>query len=45
MLTEDDFAHRSRYLSLRDTLNRLLELGCIPVINRTTPFHQRAARL
>lgn len=34
LLTEDDFAHRSRYLSLRDTLNRLLELGCIPVINQ-----------
>ena len=31
LLTEDD---RSRYLSLRDTLNRLLELGCIPVINQ-----------
>lgn len=34
LLTEDDFAHRSRYLSLRDTLNRLLELKCIPVINQ-----------
>ncbi len=34
LLTEDDFAHRNRYLSLRDTLNRLLELGCIPVINQ-----------
>ncbi len=34
LLTEDDFADRPRYLSLRDTLNRLLELGCIPVINQ-----------
>ena len=34
LLTEDDFADRARYLSLRDTLNRLLELGCIPVINQ-----------
>ena len=34
LLTEDDFANRSRYLSLRDTLNRLLELRCIPVINQ-----------
>ncbi len=34
LLTEDDFSHRSRYLSLRDTLNRLLELGCVPVINQ-----------
>ncbi len=34
LLTEDDFADRARYLSLRDTLNRLLELKCIPVINQ-----------
>ena len=34
LLTEDDFGQRSRYLSLRDTLNRLLELGCVPVINQ-----------
>lgn len=34
LLTEDDFAHRARYLSVRSTLNRLLELGCIPVINQ-----------
>ena len=34
LLTEDDFSHRSRYLSLRDTLGRLLELKCIPVINQ-----------
>ena len=34
LLTEDDFADRARYLSLRDTLNRPLELGCIPVINQ-----------
>lgn len=34
LLTEDDFSTRARYLSLRDTLNRLLELKCIPVINQ-----------
>lgn len=34
LLTEDDFADRARYLSLRDTLSRLLELTCIPVINQ-----------
>lgn len=34
LLTEDDFADRARYLSLRDTLSRLLELRCIPVINQ-----------
>ncbi len=34
LLTEDDFAIRTRYLSLRTTLNKLLELGAIPVINQ-----------
>ncbi len=33
LLTHDDFAHRERYLNARSTLNRLLELGVIPVIN------------
>lgn len=34
LLTEDDFSVRERYLSLRTTLNKLLELGTIPVINQ-----------
>lgn len=34
LLIEDDFAQRKRYLSLRNTLNRLLELSVIPVINQ-----------
>lgn len=34
LLTEDDFSLRTRYLSLRTTLNKLLELGAIPVINQ-----------
>lgn len=34
LLTEDDFSIRERYLSLRDTLGTLLELGVIPVINQ-----------
>lgn len=34
LLTEDDFSIRSRYLSLRDTLSRLLELGVVPIINQ-----------
>ena len=34
LLTEDDFSIREKYLSLRDTLNRLLELGVIPIINQ-----------
>jgi len=34
LLTEDDFALRKRYLSLRTTLNKLLELGVTPVINQ-----------
>lgn len=34
LLTEDDFSVRKKYLSLRTTLNKLLELGVIPVINQ-----------
>lgn len=34
LLIEDDFAQRRRYLSLRNTLNKLLELGVVPVINQ-----------
>lgn len=34
LLTEDDFSVREKYLSLRTTMNKLLELGAIPVINQ-----------
>ena len=34
LLTEDDFSIRTRYLSLRTTLNKLLEMGVVPVINQ-----------
>jgi glutamate 5-kinase len=34
LLTEDDFSIREKYLSLNDTLNRLLELNVIPIINQ-----------
>ncbi|MBP3924603.1 glutamate 5-kinase [bacterium] len=34
LLTEDDFSLRKRYLSLRTTLNKLLELGVTPIINQ-----------
>ncbi len=34
LLIEDDFSQRKRYLSLRNTLNKLLELGMVPVINQ-----------
>ena len=34
LLTEDDFSVRERYLSLRTTFNKLLELKVIPVINQ-----------
>jgi glutamate 5-kinase len=33
LLTEDDFANRKRYLNLRATLGKLLELGAVPIIN------------
>lgn len=34
LLIEDDFAQRKRYLNLRNTLNKLLELSVVPVINQ-----------
>ena len=34
LLTEDDFSLRHRYLSLRTTLNKLLEMGVVPIINQ-----------
>lgn len=33
LLTSYDFIHRSQYLHARQTLQRLLELECVPVIN------------
>lgn len=33
LLTEEDFSNRKRYLNLRGTISRLLELGAIPIIN------------
>jgi len=33
LLTAEDFTNRKKYLSLRNTLNTLLELGVIPIIN------------
>lgn len=34
LLTEDDFSQRKRYLNLRNTLNKLLEFGVLPIINQ-----------
>ncbi|HEY9231001.1 MAG TPA: glutamate 5-kinase, partial [Blastocatellia bacterium] len=33
LLTEEDFSNRQRYLNLRGTLGKLLELGTLPIIN------------
>lgn len=33
LLTRDDFRDRTRYLNARNTLNALLKLQCVPVIN------------
>ena len=33
LLTQDDFVRRARYLNARTVLNRLLELGTIPIVN------------
>lgn len=34
LLTEDDFSLRKRYLNLRNTLNKLLDLEVLPIINQ-----------
>ena len=33
LLTEEDFSNRRRYLNLRSTLTKLLELNVVPIIN------------
>jgi glutamate 5-kinase len=33
LLTQDDFVRRSRYLNARRTLQRLLDLGVVPIVN------------
>jgi glutamate 5-kinase len=33
LLTEEDFSNRRRYLNLRTTLGKLLDLGVVPVVN------------
>src|ERR1043166_1106469 len=33
LLTEEDFSNRKRYLNLRTTIGKLLELGALPIIN------------
>src|ERR1044071_600469 len=33
LLTEEDFSNRQRYLNLRGTLGKLLEVGALPIIN------------
>lgn len=45
LLTEDDFSVRERYLSLRTTLNKLLELGAVPVINQNDTVSTRDVSL
>lgn len=34
LLTEEDFSNRKKYLSLNNTLNTLVSLGAVPVINQ-----------
>ncbi len=33
LLTRDDFTHREAYLNLRNTVEKLLDLGVVPVVN------------
>ena len=34
LLTQDDFSQRKKYLSLRTIINKLLEMGAVPIINQ-----------
>jgi len=38
LLTYEDFSNRKRYLNLRKSINKLLEMGVIPVINENDPI-------
>jgi len=38
LLTYEDFSNRKRYLNLRKALDKLLELGVIPIINENDPI-------
>jgi glutamate 5-kinase len=44
LLTNDDFFDRGRYLSLRATLNRLLSLKVVPIINENDPVSDTELR-
>ncbi|MFP4149971.1 MAG: glutamate 5-kinase [Nitriliruptoraceae bacterium] len=33
LLSQDDFVHRGRYLNARTTIQRLLDLGAVPIVN------------
>jgi glutamate 5-kinase len=38
LLTYDDFSNRERYLNLKNTLEKLLELNVIPIMNENDPL-------
>ncbi len=44
LLTHDDLANRRRYLNARSTLNRLLDLGIVPVVNENDTVAMEAIR-
>ncbi|MFZ5760803.1 MAG: glutamate 5-kinase [Thermodesulfobacteriota bacterium] len=44
LLTHDDFAHRDRYLNVRNTMFTLLEWGILPIINENDTVSVRELR-
>tara|TARA_Y100000310_G_scaffold344457_1_gene457323 strand:- start:1682 stop:2725 length:1044 start_codon:yes stop_codon:yes gene_type:complete len=38
LVTYEDFSERNKYLNLRNTINKLLELNVIPIINENDPI-------
>lgn len=45
LLSQQDFIHREQYLNARNTLNQLVELGVIPVINENDATSVEELRL
>lgn len=45
LLSQQDFIHREQYLNARNTLNQLLELGVIPLINENDATSVEELRL
>ena len=44
LVVPPDFINRRQYLHARQTLNRLLELGCVPIVNENDAIASDGSR-